>query len=134
MGKLMAVDGVSNLQQFANLAASVSENSNIRASDKGLSATKHHTYASTIRASMEACMSALKAEFGDTIADAASVQLKTLTNGGVKSRKAWMVRQMVDNASVRCTPSSACAASSSPGSIPSTASRTPWASSATSTR
>lgn len=31
----MAVDGVSNLQQFVNLAASVSENSNIRASAQG---------------------------------------------------------------------------------------------------
>ena len=29
----MAVDGVSNLQQFVNLAASVSENSTIRAGD-----------------------------------------------------------------------------------------------------
>lgn len=94
----MAVDGVSNLQQFANLAASVSENSTIRAGDKGLSATKLHTWASTNRASMAAFMSALQAEFGDTIADAASVQLKTLTNGGEKPLKAWMVRQTVDNA------------------------------------
>lgn len=94
----MAVDGVSNLQQFTNLAASVSEKSTIRAGDKGLSATKLHTWASTNRASMEAFMSALKAEFGDTIADAASVQLKTLTNGGEKPLKAWMVRQTVDNA------------------------------------
>lgn len=94
----MAVDGVSSLQQFVNLASSVSDNSNIRATDKGLSATKLHTWASTNRTSMASFMSALKAEFGDTIADTASVQLKTLTNGGEKPLKAWMVRQTVDEA------------------------------------
>lgn len=70
----MPIDGVSSLQQFVNLASSVSDNSNIRATDKGLSATSLHTWASTNRASMAAFMSALKAEFGDTIADTASVQ------------------------------------------------------------
>lgn len=94
----MSVDGVSTLQQFVNLAAQVSDNSNIKAGDKGLSATKLHTWASTNRASMEAFMSALRSEFGDTIADAASAQLKTLTNGGEKPLKAWMVRQTVDDA------------------------------------
>ena len=85
-----------SLQDFVQLAAASNDNSTIRSKEGGLSATKLPTWASTNQKTMQDFISAIRNEFGSSIADAAQAKLDTLTKAGNKPLKAFMVRETVD--------------------------------------
>lgn len=89
---------VPSLHQFLQIASTSEDNKTIRSTNEGLSSTGLPTWASTNQKTMSDFISALKAEFGSQIANAASARLATLTESGNKPLKAFMIRQTVDEA------------------------------------
>lgn len=87
-----------SLQDFVQLAAASGANRTIRSKENGLSATRLPTWASTNQKTMQDFLSAVRREFGSSIADAAQARLNTLTEAGHKPLKAFMVRDTVDEA------------------------------------
>ncbi|MDY4163307.1 MAG: hypothetical protein SOX97_06980 [Sutterella sp.] len=85
-----------SLLDFVKLAAASNENSTIRSKNSGLSSTRLPTWASTNQRTMQDFVSALRTEYGSSIADAAQARLETLTESGRKPLKAFMIRETVD--------------------------------------
>ena len=68
-----------SLQDFVQLAAASGANRTIRSKENGLSATRLPTWASTNQKTMQDFLSAVRREFGSSIADTAQARLNTLT-------------------------------------------------------